>query len=236
MLFYTIIRDFVSEKYLPIRYAPLQFEFELVGNVDEAVSGSTAFEISNVQLKCDLVTLDNNASNSYDEHLLNGGNLPINFCTYTTGSQLITDIVANINVQRTFTRMKAVYVSLSTDSKAVLRSGNEIDTFYHPMTASAASYDFDRELEFGMQIGNHRFPEYPIRSVAEASTQLRKLLSKYGTQYTDAMNITASEYRNNKFVIGIDTEKCQHLLLDIIAKQVIYSQCLSKSRVRMLIL
>ena len=155
-------------------YAPLQFEFELVGNVDEAVSGSTAFELSNVQLKCDLVTLDNNASNSYDEHLLSGGNLPINFCTYTTGSQLITDIVANINVQRTFTRMKAVYVSLSTDNTDNgTISGKEIDTFYHPMTATTSAYASDPELEFGMQIGNHHFPAYPIRSVAEASTQLR---------------------------------------------------------------
>ena len=74
------------------------------------------------------------------------------------------------------------------------------------MTASASAYDFDRELEFGMQLGNHRFPEYPLRCVAECSTQLRKLLPKYGTQYTDAMSISASEYRNNKFVIGIDTE------------------------------
>ena len=127
MLFHPIIRDFVSEKISPYPLCTLQFEFELVGNVDEAVSGSTAFEISNVQLKCDLVTLDNNASNSYDEHLLNGGNLPINFCTYTTGSQLITDIVANINVQRTFTRMKAVYVSLSTDSTTNSLSGKEIN-------------------------------------------------------------------------------------------------------------
>ena len=75
------------------------------------------------------------------------------------------------------------------------------------MPATASTYDFDGELEFGMQIGNHCFPEYPIRSVAEASTQLRKLLSKYGTHYTDAMDISASQYRNNNFVIGIDTEK-----------------------------
>ena len=79
--------------------------------------------------------------------------------------------------------------------------------FYHPMSFADSDYNFDREMEFGIQIGNHRFPEYPIRSVAEFSTQLRKLLSKYGTQYTDAMDITASQYRNNKFVIGIDTEK-----------------------------
>ena len=35
-------------------------------------------------------------------------------------------------------------------------------------------YNHDLELEHQIQIGSKQFPEYPIRSAAEAFTQLRK--------------------------------------------------------------
>ena len=47
----------------------------------------------------------------------------------------------------------------------------EVDNFYHPM---GGGYNRDKELEFEMQIGSKKFPEYPIRSAAEALYQLRK--------------------------------------------------------------
>ena len=53
-----------QEKYLPIRYCPLQVELEVVGRADEAFGGaSPAFTLSDVQLKVDLVTLDNSLDN-----------------------------------------------------------------------------------------------------------------------------------------------------------------------------
>ena len=48
-------------------------------------------------------------------------------------------------------------------------------------------------------------PEYPIRSLAEAFYQLRKSLGLHSVNAL--MAISAGEYRTDKFVIGIDTEK-----------------------------
>ena len=70
-------------KYLPIRYAPLTIELELVDNMTDPIlrnsigtlSGdntSIDWQIENVQLKCDLCTLDNALDNSYAQHLLSG--------------------------------------------------------------------------------------------------------------------------------------------------------------------
>ena len=78
-----------QEKYLPIRYCPLQVELELVTNANDAFApgGSLAnayFELSDVQVKVDLVTLDNWLDNEYAQHLLSGRSLPINFSTFTT--------------------------------------------------------------------------------------------------------------------------------------------------------
>ena len=114
----------------------MQFEFELASTATDVLSiggthESTDFVISNVQLKCDLVTLGSSLDNEYAQHLLDGGNLPINFCTFTTASQLITDINSSVNVQRTFTRLKSVFVSLSSD--VATHGGQEIKHVFQLM-------------------------------------------------------------------------------------------------------
>ena len=57
-----------------------------------------------------------------------------------------------------------------------------------------------------LQIGSKLFPEYPIKSHAECFYSLRKAL---GVQANNLHNIDidGNEYRNNKFIIGVDTEK-----------------------------
>jgi len=67
-------------------------------------------------------------------------------------------------------------------------------------------YTPDGEFEYHMQIGSKLYPEYPIRSHAEAYYQLRKTL---GHQSSTIHNfaITAGKYKSTKFVLGIDTEK-----------------------------
>jgi len=62
------------------------------------------------------------------------------------------------------------------------------------------------EFEFQVQIGSKLYPEYPIRAHSEAFYQLQKTL---GVQSSDvhSFDITSVQYRDNKFVLGIDTEK-----------------------------
>ena len=51
----------------------------------------------------------------------------------------------------------------------------EFNDFNHPMdNATNGKYDKDYELEVQMQIGSKLFPEYPIRSISESFSQLKK--------------------------------------------------------------
>jgi len=100
-----------QERYLPIRYCPLQVELELVTNSNDAFApGGTLtnadFELSDVQFKVDLVTLENSLDNEYAQHLLSGKSLPINFSTFTTSSQVIPNLNTTVNVSRALTRLK----------------------------------------------------------------------------------------------------------------------------------
>ncbi len=65
-----------NNKYIPLMYAPLTFEFEIVSSATEAVvsAGTTVFTSSNtsnvwqiedVRMIADIVTLDNELQNSY---------------------------------------------------------------------------------------------------------------------------------------------------------------------------
>ena len=61
------------------------------------------------------------------------------------------------------------------------------------------------ELEFECQVGSKRFPEYPIRSSAEAFYQLRKALGIH--DINAQVDIETKSYRASKYVIGIDMER-----------------------------
>ena len=68
------------------------------------------------------------------------------------------------------------------------------------------TYDADGEIaDFQLQIGSKNFPEYPVRSHAEAFYQLRKTLGTHDQH--NSFDITQHEYRCRKFILGIDTEK-----------------------------
>ena len=216
-------------KYLPIRYCPLTIELELVDDETEPIvpiggsfSGantSEEWQIQNVQAKCDMCTLDNALDNSYAEHLLSGKALPINYNTYVSQMQSVAsgqigNVVlgqqdVRLNVTRSLTRLKSVFVSLF---KSVNDLGSkQWNNFYSPMHAEAITNNknqFSKNGEFHaqLQLGSKLFPEYPIRSHAEAYYQLRKTL---GIQSSNLHNfdIDSFAYRTNKFVWATDMER-----------------------------
>ena len=114
---------FSQPKLIPLKYCPLTIELELVTNhldpiVDPTVAGcvttdtSTDWQISDVQVKCDIVTLDNTLQNNYDSHLLSGKTLPINYNTYITQSQVVSGKDVSVNMSRAITRLKSIFVTL----------------------------------------------------------------------------------------------------------------------------
>ena len=138
-------------------------------------------------MKVDLCTLDNALDNSYAQHLLSGKSLPISYNTFVSQMQTVSGKDLRVNVSRALTRLKRVFVTLEKDlttgSRATLPLRKSWSDFFSPMSASNTNGKFKHnpkgEFEFQLQIGAKLFPEYPIRSHAEAYYQLKKTL---GTQ------------------------------------------------------
>lgn len=215
-------------KYLPIRYCPLTIELELVddssipvvstlepapGNVGDFTTAntSTVWTIQNAQVKCDLCTLDNGLDNSYAEHLQSGKALPINYNTFVTQTQSISrESNPKLNVTRALTRLKSIFVTLEKTGGTPALGLKTFNDFFSPASLDNGAGTFKHksagEFEFGVQVGSKRFPEYKIKSHAEAFYQLKKTL---GVQSSSVHNfdISGLEYRDHKLILGIDTEK-----------------------------
>lgn len=256
VLFKPMMGMFNQNKFLPLRYmSGLTLELELISNPSDAVlfehlyaatgddAGNTAkttfyksnstnqWRIQNVEVKCDLITLDNALDNSYAEHLLSGKSLPINYNTFVSQMQTIVgQLKPNVNVTRALTRLKSVFVTLEKDPvvgtgvlthesyKATYAPGSLAwRRFWSPMSVDNQNYtgapdgnDYVHnpygEFSFQIQIGSKLYPEYPIRSHSEAFYQLKKTL---GVQTSDvhSFDINPRQYRDGRMILAIDTEK-----------------------------
>ena len=227
-LFFPLSGLLMQSKYIPLRYAPITIELELCNNATDPIisdfgegipfteaNTSLNWVIQNVQVKCDVCILDNSLDNSYAEHLLSGKSLPINYNTYISQIQSILsgengqkDV--RLSITRSLSRLKSVFLSL--DKLKILTFGNVgrkiWNNFYSPMYyyAGGTQNAFNElgEFEAQIQIGSKLIPEYPIRSHSEAFYQLRKTM---GGGKLNTLDIDSHEYRNYKFIIGIDCEK-----------------------------
>ena len=215
-------------KYVPLSWCPIMMEFEVVNNATDPIASpnngagsrfttdntSTSWQIQDVRIVCDVVTLDSALQNSYAEMVLSGKSLPINYSTYISQFQTITSSDFAINVSRSVTRLKTVFVTFDGDHNVDSTQSSQVhknfNTFKHPMASldylPLEGYEYNKELQWQLQIGSKMFPEYPVRSLAETFYQLKKALGIQGSAF-HSLSFTPVQYRTDHFIIGVDTEK-----------------------------
>jgi hypothetical protein len=216
---------FSQDKYLPLKYLNgLTLEFTLVGNSEDCIisvpvvdvagtaflttNTSNSWQIENVQVKAQVVSLDNTMQNQYNKHMLDGGNLPIRFSSIVTSKQHIgtasNDIA--INVTRAFTKLQSLYVTMYRNPNIV--GMKKFNYFMHPIgvaTTGNVVYARGHELSFQASIGSRNFPEFPIASVSEAYSHLKQASSQ------KTMSPTFKQYLEHKFAFGLDLETVSHV-------------------------
>ena len=195
---------FSQDKLLPLRYCPIQIELELVNSQTDAVSLEVAegfsngayWDISDVQCKCDLLTLDSPLDNEYASHLLFGKSFPINFNTWNhTNQSTGSDKNFSAHITRAVTRLKNIFITLHTpDGVAYKQAGD----FYHPCSTNG-QLTLSNEHSYQVQIGSEPIPEYPVNSLPESYSQLKKTVGR-------AFKMHSSWYRSRKYIIGLDLE------------------------------
>ena len=162
--------------------------------------------------------MDNQLENEFAQRFLSGQSIPINFSSFVVQQQQLSGQSPSINITRALSRLKSVFMTLvgtpassNTDdsvgdsggaNRMFLKAWND---FYHPMAAQAL-YRSSKEFEVQLQIGGKKFPEYPLRSLAESYSALRKCMGIQSSIF-HSIDINPFDHRTHKFIVGIDTEK-----------------------------
>ena len=206
------------------RYLSTEIELELATQNEPIVVGvanttftpantSSLWKLQNCMIKMDLCTLDNALDNSYVNHLLSGKSLNLVYNTFVSSLQTIVSADTQINVSRSLSKMKSVFMTLDKDFTGPRETyfNKQFNNFWSPLagigTTEYATHSATNEIKhLQLQIGSKLFPEYPIKSHSEAFYSLRKAL---GVQSNNlhSIDIDGNSYRNNKFIVGFDTEK-----------------------------
>ena len=214
---------FNQSNYLPLRYMPMEIELELADNDAPSITNSNthytaentsvSWRIQNCQIKCDILSLDNAFDNSYVNDLLGGNTLKLVYDNYISSIQTITSSGTQVNVSRSLTALRSVFMSLDkTFTEARVKWCNKSwNTFDSTMLGNKDGpsniKDSDNEIQhLPLMIGSKMYPEYPIRSHADSFYNLRKSLGVQANRL-HAVDIKGNAYRNNKFVVGFDTEQ-----------------------------
>ena len=182
------------------------------GNPWTDAKNSVVWHIENVQVKCDVVSLDTGLQNSYDQIVLSSKDIPIHYNTFISQFQTITGQEEPfVNVSRAATRLKSIFVTLDKDRKGARNNASRKswNDFFSPAwvnNMTCLKHDNKDEVEVQVQIGSKLFPEYPIRSYSEAYYQLRKALGIQSSKMHN-FDISPREYRSHRYIVGIDTEK-----------------------------
>jgi hypothetical protein len=145
-----------------------------------AANLATAWTLSDIQIKCDVIQLDNNLNDEYVKYLLSGKALAINYNTYVSQYQTVNGVQNSINITRSLSRLKSIFVSHMgplTPTDSILHKN--FNTFFHPMSqtmitndTASGSFQPESEMEWQIQIGSRLFPEYSVRSCSESYDQL----------------------------------------------------------------
>ena len=205
VIFKPLFGLFSQDKLLPLRYCPIQLELELVNSladvivVRDPVTHTDQWNISDIQCKCDLLTLDNSLDNEYASHLLSGKSLPINFATWShTNQSTNMDKNFSANIHRALSRLKSIFVTLT---HADTMQYKEANNFFHPTAVTLSdNYNPNDEHTFQVQIGSKVMPEYPMWSGGETLYQLAKTVGH-------PLHIFAPWARSHRYIIGLDCEK-----------------------------
>ena len=243
-----------SNYYLPLRFAPLELEFTIVSDGNEPIvvpygdgttqtdkngyyfqdgNTSTSWEINNVIIRADVITLDNTVDNNITKHLLEGQSLKLIVPQYHTITQTFNTGGGeiNMNIVKSASKLTNAFITLYRTPRNFERYSNYLvdgyvhkrwNYFYNPMINGEINdgplaetlplqegkgfADSSRALTYQLQIASKKYPEFEVSSLSEAFYFLRRTLH-YMNADQNSLNISYKQYRSNKFVMAFSFEK-----------------------------
>jgi hypothetical protein len=179
----------------------------------EPQAGRADYQIEDVCLLADTVSVTSDVQEKYNNHLLSGGNLPIAISTWSTTRHNLPANPTNFEVQttRALSMLRTVFVTFfgptrGTTPENTPRKPNQIPSthFLTPQGDTVVNLNGADTIEWQLHIGARVWPVMPSRGSYQTFYYLRQALdqSKWGE-----LNISRNAWYTDGFIVAIDTEK-----------------------------
>ena len=243
-----------SNYYLPLRFAPLELEWTIVSDGNEPIvvpqgngttqtdkngyyfqdgNTSTSWEINNVIIRADVITLDSTVDNNITKHLLEGQSLKLIVPQYHTITQTFNTGGGeiNMNIVKSASKLTNAFETLYRQPRGGEVYANYLvdnyvykrwNYFYNPMINGQINdggdpeniplqqgkgfADSSRALAYQLQVQSKKFPEFEVQSLSEAFYFLRRTLSFMNADQ-NSVNISYRQFRESKYVMAFSFEK-----------------------------
>ena len=240
--------------YLPLRLGSLELEWTIVsdgtlpvvvpqgtgtasqtdkeGYYFTAGNTSTAWELNNLLIRAEVVSLDNTVANNISSHILSGNSLKMYFPMYHTITQTFNVGAGeiNMNIVKSASKLSGAFITLYRAPRTgELRNRYLPDNyvfkrwnyFYNPMIngeindVGAANTDalqgkgfadHTRQLSWQLQVQSTKYPEFEAQSLSETFYYLRQAIH-YMNPEQESLSFSYRQYRENKYIIGMSFEK-----------------------------
>ena len=235
--------------YLPLRLAGLELEWTIVsdgtlpvvvpqgtgagtqtdkeGYYFTAGNTSTSWELNNVLIRAEVVSLDNTVANNISSHILSGNSLKMYFPMYHTITQTFNVGAGeiNMNIVKSASKLSGAFITLYRTPKRYLPDNyvyKRWNYFYNPMINGRINdvgdaptddnlqgqgfADHTRQLSWQMQVQSTKYPEFEAQSLSETFYYLRQAIH-YMNPEQESLSFSYRQYRENKYIIGMSFEK-----------------------------
>ena len=172
-------------------------------SMKDTVAQSTSFRIEEIQLHCNMITLDSALQEKYFASLARGDAMLIHTKCWSHHEMFVQPSQGSfeVSLDKPLSRLATVFVSYAKEKTAADKAGGE---------SYVNSFDFfsdnEESYETQLQVGATRIPEYPTRGIAEAWLRFQSAL---GVQNSLAhpLGVSFQDYRDKHHSIAFDTEK-----------------------------
>ena len=176
--------------------------------IKSGTTNSMKYELSDVQAKCSMCTIDDQLQNSFNEQLLAGAALRIPLKKVESIYNYVPSSSSNnfdVALSRNYTRLASLWATFAQEPVA---DGTKMlsNTFYVPNDD-----DTREKLSYFLQLGTRRIPDMDSVGVKEAWWRLMDCVG-IGGSLAHSNGITKQDYfGGGSFAIAVDTEKISHL-------------------------
>ena len=229
---WTIVSDGNLPVVVPLQGTPTATQTDKEGYYFTEGNTSVLWELNNLLIRAEVVSLDNTVANNISSHILSGNSLKMYFPMYHTITQTFDPNAGEItmNIVKSASKLSGAFITLYRSPRTgELRNRYLPDNyvykrwnyFYNPMIngeindVGAADTDalqgkgfadHTRQLSHQMQIQSVKYPEFEAQSLSETFYYLRQAIH-YMNPEQESLSFSYRQYRENKYIIGMSFEK-----------------------------